>query len=346
MSDMPNHKLAKKSAPYRYKNRFFNHPAECKQVVPSNAWQILSDAVYNRAKFARQKFDHWWEQYNVVLRSIEPRVTWIGHASFLIQIGNLNILTDPIFGNLPFYPRILRPGIAMNELPPIDIVLISHNHLDHMDANSLLALKKHQGVSILVPWGDKAWFDARGFERVHEHIWWDQFVSDGHDLSFTFLPAKHWSQRSVFDRNQSLWGSWMIEYQGYKIYFAGDTAYGDHFNQIGAEFTDLDLALMPIAPCEPNEHMRRAHVNAQEAGQGFLDLGARDFIPMHWGTYYFGEDTFEGPIQRLKQWWEQKKDFLKDQQLHILRCGQYGQFQLTLPDIAPIEQPTIQESHF
>jgi L-ascorbate metabolism protein UlaG (beta-lactamase superfamily) len=266
-----------------------------------------------------------FQSFNQVNEQV--RVTWIGHSSFLIELHQLTILTDPVFYDLSLiFKRIMPAGIAHNFLPPIDVVLISHNHRDHMDEKSLLLLKKlNPYLKVLVPQGDKKWFDQRGFVDVQECMWWDEIKIKKQEksYSFIFLPAVHWSQRGLFDRNKSLWGSWMIQADSplINLYFAGDTAYGKHFKAIGNEFPFIDVALMPIGPCEPHEWMRFSHVNAEQAGQGFLDLGAQQFIPMHWGTFHFGTDQVFRPVERLQSWWE-KSVVVPSYQLHCLKIGQ------------------------
>ena len=303
-----------------------------------------------RSFFTRKKYDadavKEWLHYGAPIPvSDVPRITWLGHATFLIQIGGINILTDPIFGGLSFlFPRILPSTVALDNLPRIDVILISHNHRDHMDRDSLLALKKNnKDMQILVPWGDKAWFDARNFTQVTEYMWWQEHtvrsqVMRNSVVNFTFLPAWHWSQRGLFDKNKSLWGSWMIECNGHQIYFAGDTAYSPHFAAIARKFTAIDVALMPIGPCEPRPWMRRSHVDAHEACQAFIDLGAQHFIPMHWGTFAFGEDHFGLPIERLKDAWSIRSE-LDSKQLHMPKVGQ----ELMFEDVAVAQMPKIDQ---
>lgn len=258
-------------------------------------------------------------------RSEQPKVTWLGHSTFLIQIGGKNILTDPIFGSLSFVFRRLVPAvIKVADLPPIDYVLISHNHFDHMDSSSLKAIKKRfPSAHMLVPMGDKEWFDRHDFKYATEHLWWeetvDQFVKD---LKFTFLPANHWSQRTLFDKNKSLWGSWMIQLGSFKIYFAGDTSWGKHFEQIGQEFDSIDIACMPIGPGEPREWMKDSHINAREAVKAFINLRAKMFIPMHWGTYHLGFDEFFTPLKLLQKSWTEFKMKLKNKQLRFVKFGE------------------------
>lgn len=257
-------------------------------------------------------------------RSDEPLVTWLGHSTFLIQVAGKNILTDPIFGSLSFIFRRLVPSVVtIQDLPPIDYVLISHNHFDHMDSSSLNALRaRFPHMRVLVPMGDKEWFDRHLFQNVSEHMWWDKIVDETKsDLKFTFLPANHWSQRTLFDKNRSLWGSWMVQISGFTLYFAGDTSWGSHFEQIGREFKNIDVALMPVGPGEPREWMKASHINAREAVQAFIKLKARKFIPMHWGTFHLGFDEFYAPITMLKQSWHELRTELKGQQLHIMQFG-------------------------
>ncbi len=269
-----------------------------------------------------------WVAYDIPFeKSSEPVVWWIGHASFLIQIAGINVLIDPIFGRASFlFKRLLPPGVPLHVLPAIDVILISHNHWDHMDYASLKAVA-HSKPRILVPHGDKRWLDKHGFANTTEHMWWDQVVvgadqdSTG-SVRFTFLPSVHWSGRGLFDKNRSLWGSWMIEANGHCIYFAGDTAYSDHFSAIVHEFPSIDIALMPIGPCEPRGWMQRTHLSAEQSTQAFIDLQAQHFIPMHWGTFSFGTDHFLEPINRLQDAWEKMQGQLSERKLHMIKVGQ------------------------
>ena len=258
-------------------------------------------------------------------RSAKPVITWLGHSTFLIQVGNKNFLTDPIFGSLSFiFPRLMPLPLTVEQLPPIDYVLISHNHFDHMDHASLIALKdRFPLMQVLVPMGDKAWFDRHLFKNVSEHIWWDEFV-DGQDpaIKCTFLPANHWSQRTLFDKNRSLWGSWMIQVDAFTLYFAGDTSWGVHFEQIGNAFESIDIALMPIAPGEPRSWMKDSHINAAEAVLAFQQLKAKMFIPMHWGTFHLGFDEFFGPLKLVRSTWRSLAKQLSHAELMVLKCGQ------------------------
>jgi len=302
--------------------RFYHRYHEPRQYVILPSMLMYMRSFLRRLFHKHDQSDQWLYRGISLNHNKFPRVTWIGHATFLIQFGSINILTDPIFGDATFlFRRIVAPRLSLEGLPPIDYVLISHNHRDHMDSSTLINIKRmYPEVKILVPYGDKYWFTYRGIEHVSEYFWWDQYDDQG--IKFTFLPARHWSGRGWHDRNKSLWGSWMIEYLGKTIYFAGDTAYWKHFSCIRHYFNSIDVALMPIGPSEPFAYMRKSHLNADLAVKAFMDLGARHFVPMHWGTFYFGTDQFSTSIDRLHQAWKQHTLRLKYKMLHILKFGE------------------------
>lgn len=297
--------------PFTKKNRFYNH---CDDKPESFLFQTVPSfisSLYGRKKRQPENKNEWFVHQDPIKASIEPIITWIGHATFLIQIGGINILTDPIFGDASiFFPRIFAPGIQVDRLPPIDFVILSHNHRDHCDISSLSALKKlNPSLTILVPYGDKKWLEKKGLAAVVEHEWWNTHERSSPDGAcvFTFLPAHHWSAQGIFDRNKSLWGSWMVSFKGYHLYFAGDSAYAGHYHQIANHFPLINTVLMPIAPELPHPWMRKSHLDAAQAVQAFIDLKAHQFIPMHWGTFPFGLDTFTGPLERLKLAWSTHK---------------------------------------
>ncbi len=303
--------------PLKKNNRFYNAipDHEPESVIFGTIPSLLKTFLKSFSRKKAQPAD-WLSPQQIPFRSKELSITWIGHATFLIQVADLNILTDPVFGEVSsFFPRILAPGVHLDTLPSIDYVLISHNHWDHMDAASLTALKeRHPGMQVLVPQGDKQWFAKRNFV-AHEYSWWESHQVEA--AQFSFLPAVHWSGRGLFDTNRSLWGSWMIRAGQRSIYFAGDTAYGTHFKQIAHEYNEIDVALMPIGPCEPKEWMLRTHMNVERSLQAFQDLGANHFLPMHWGTFPFGHDHFDEPISLLKK--EKSKN--KSGVIHSIKAG-------------------------
>ncbi len=312
--------------PHQQRGRYFNVSGESllarfRELVKTTV-KLLGHNVKNPEKHNKIAANKAWHNVlEIQERSSDLRITWLGHASFLIQLNNQNILSDPVFHEISrLTPRYVDPIINICEqLPSIDVVILSHNHPDHMNEPSLRALKdkvKHW----LVPMGDKQWFVKRGFSGVREMLWWETVTLGG--VTYTFLPAHHWSGRFCFDTNKSLWGSWMVQAYEHNVYFAGDTAYSKHFEIIASHFTKIDYVLMPIGPNEPHS-MREAHVSTEEAVQGFVDLNATHFIPMHWGTFKFGADTFVSPLERLHKAWDDRQQHLSGKKLSVLKHGQH-----------------------
>lgn len=262
--------------------------------------------------------------------SKQLKITWTGHSMFLIQINDFNILTDPIMHDVMVGPLVLTKrgmaaGIRFEDLPRIDAILISHDHSDHMDTNTLTALNEKYKPMILVPTGNGHHVKAMGFadERIIERNWWEDYTlqQDDRSMTITCLPAFHWSARfSLSSYREALWSGWMISADNKNIYFAGDTAYGPHFKQIAQKFPSIDVALMPIGPTHEGENKHKhSHVDAPEAVQAFIDLGARIFIPMHYGTFFIGKETVEHPVRRLYESWQQAQ--LDQSALLFARCG-------------------------
>jgi len=328
-------KLLSKLMPHRKGTLFFNEKGESFDNVFGHTALMFLHLIKNYSSRKPKNKEKWIETSIPATRSQELVLTWIGHASFLIQVDNVNILVDPTFySSSCFFPRIMPPGITQDNLPPIDFVLLSHNHRDHMDRKSLRdIINKNPRAQIMVPMGDRKWFGRYGYslDLVSEFNWWESINLP--NIKFTFLPAYHWSQRWIFDRNKSLWGSWMIEVGGQTIYFGGDTANWKHFEQIAQEFPRIDVALMPVGPCEPRNWMEKAHLSPEQAGKAFLTLNAQHFIPMHWGTFFFGIDYYEQPIERLLQWWKSNESLLGTKQLHINKMGKQFKPQSNIFDL-------------
>ena len=237
----------------------------------------------------------------------EISITWIGHVTFLYQVGGLNILTDPHFSPraspFPFAgpKRRLPPPLALRDLPHIDLVVVSHSHYDHLDRPSVVALNRQAGGPplYLVPLGLKPWFADRGITRVEESDWWQTRQALG--LSVTLVPVQHWSSRTPFDRNRTLWGGWLIDHPRFRFFFAGDTGYSADFLHIGERFPGIDLAALPIGAYEPRWFMKYAHVNPEEAVRIHQDLGAKQSVAMHWGTFNLTDEPIDEPPKHLAE---------------------------------------------
>lgn len=231
----------------------------------------------------------------------QTAVTWIGHATYAVQIGGRVVLTDPVWSRrLPgVRSRVTPPGLAWGALPKIDAVVISHNHYDHLDAPTIRRLPRD--TPLFVPGMLGWWFRRRGFRAVTELDWWESANIDG--LTFDFVPAHHWSRRSMLDTCKSLWGGWILTHAGTKVYFAGDTGYGHWFEQIAARHPNIDLALMPVGAYEPSWFMRPMHLNPTEAVRAAQDLGAKRMGTMHWGTFILSAEPLLAPIEEAVQAW-------------------------------------------
>ncbi|MFD1577525.1 MBL fold metallo-hydrolase [Ramlibacter ginsenosidimutans] len=241
-----------------------------------------------------------------------PSATWIGHATVLVQCGGLNVLTDPVFSEraspVPFAGpvRAQPPGISMADLPAIDVVVISHNHYDHLDLNSVRELnaRSHGHTLFLVPLGLKAWFARQGITNVIELDWWDRHRVAG--VEFELVPVQHWSARGLDDRNQTLWGGWAVFAPDLRWYFSGDTGYSRLFTQtrerLASHLRDgylFDVALLAIGAYEPRWFMSAQHMNPAEAVQAHKDLAARRSIGIHWGTFALTDEALDQPPRDL-----------------------------------------------
>lgn len=243
----------------------------------------------------------------------QPAVTWIGHATVLAQFGGLNLLTDPIFSEraspVAFAgPRREQPpGVALQDLPAIGAVLVSHNHYDHLDLPSCRALAAQPGGSPLfvVPLGLADWFRRRGLDRVVELDWWQSHTLAG--VEIVLVPAQHWSARGLNDRMKTLWGGFAVFAPDCQLFFAGDTGYSRDFSRIRERFAarqaggGFDIALIPIGAYEPRWFMAEQHVNVEEALKIHADLGARRTLGVHWGTFELTDEPLDEPPRQLVQ---------------------------------------------
>jgi len=228
------------------------------------------------------------------LESGEVALTWIGHASFLVQFNDLNALIDPNFANWLFLlKRVKHAGLKLADLPPIDLVLLTHAHFDHFHKPTLRKLPAPK-IGIM-PWGMGELARGLGFERIIELKWWESF-SHG-DWKVTLTPCKHWGARMLHDHHRG-YGGFVLEHQGRRIYHAGDSAYFDGFKEIGARCRP-EIALLPIGAYFP-ESFRNVHMGPDEAVQVFKDLRARWLVPMHYGSFKLSFEEMDEPPRWLK----------------------------------------------
>jgi N-acyl-phosphatidylethanolamine-hydrolysing phospholipase D len=235
-------------------------------------------------------------------------LTWIGHATLLLQMKGKNILTDPQFSERASPVqwagpgRVVPPGIAMENLPDIDIVIISHDHYDSLDTNTVRKLYSRAGgdnTIFFVPLGLREWFLKLGINNVIEMDWWEEQELDG--LRVIATPMQHWGKRSPFSRNEHLWASWVIIADDFRFYFGGDTGYSPHFRETGDRFGPFDLAALPIGAYEPRWFMRDHHINPEEAVQAHTELRSKKSVAMHWGTFMLTDEPLDEPPVRLKK---------------------------------------------
>ena len=231
-------------------------------------------------------------------------LTWIGHATFLVQLGGASALIDPVMSPkiAGFIPRNVAPGLAWQALPKIDFVLVTHNHRDHMDAPTLARLGPDPVY--VVPQGLGEWFRRAGLPRVLEMAWWQEEEVAG--IKVGFVPAEHWSRRGLFDINSTWWGGYVLERGGLRVYHSGDTAWFEGFGLIGERCGPIDAAMLPIGAYAPRWFMRRQHMDPADAVRAFRALGARRFVAMHWGTFKLTDEDLLEPPQLLHEVWQRE----------------------------------------
>lgn len=235
-------------------------------------------------------------------RHSEPTVTWVGHATVLVQMDHRTFLTDPIWSEKPFPvsfvgpKRFVPPALALEALPPIDFVLISHNHYDHLDVPTLRWLAA-AGTRFLVPLGDGGWLRAAGIAPVDELDWWEHREVAGLDVHC--VPAQHWSGRRLTDDCRSLWSGWVVTGPTRRFYFAGDSGYFPGFREIGERLGPFGLAALPIGAYDPPRMMRPVHLDPEEALQAGLDVGAERMLGIHYGTFDLTDEPLDEAPRRF-----------------------------------------------
>ena len=252
-------------------------------------------------------------------------IGWIGHATFLIKLGNTTIITDPVFsknaGPLIFGPkRYTEPALNLNELPKIDLFLLTHNHYDHQDMGTIRKFP-YKDTKVFTALKLGKYFTKHHFKNVQELDWYQEVKFN--DLKITFLPAVHWSKRSLTDTNKTLWGSFLIEYDGKKIFFACDTGYGNIYKKIGKEFGPIDLTMINIGAYDFRPMFEKSiyHTSPEEALQAAQDLKSKKVLGTHWGTFVLSLEPIMEPPKRFKDNAE-KFGFKRDDAL-IFKIGEF-----------------------
>jgi len=232
-------------------------------------------------------------------------VTFIGHSTFLIQTSAGNILTDPMYSrragplNILGPRRVRQPAVPFDSLPPISMVLLSHNHYDHCDRHTLSKLAERFDPAVVTPLGNGALVRSSGMRRVEELDWWQEAKTS--TLPVVLTPAQHFSARGPLDRNRALWGGFMLTAGSARIFFAGDTAYARLFRDVRQRLGPIDLALLPIGAYEPRWFMQAVHMNPAEAVQAHLDLEASESVGMHFGTFQLTTEGIDEPLRALEE---------------------------------------------
>ncbi|MBU0484654.1 MAG: MBL fold metallo-hydrolase [Proteobacteria bacterium] len=314
--------------PHHTKNGFKNvHHYE-----PTTFWDFLKWRLGN----TRQK-EQATELYNFQMAENDPAflrqnrtrntATWIGHATLLLQLNGKNILTDPIFADRASPVqwagprRVMPPGLTLADLPAIDFVLISHDHYDALDQNSVLSLRARPDgdkTKFFVPLGLKKWFTNHEISNVVELDWWEQ--ADEPEITITAVPVQHWSKRSLFTKNKTLWAGWAMNSSGFNFFFAGDSGYTPHFKEIGERLGPFDLAAIPIGAYSPQWFMGKHHITPEEAMQVHEDIKSRQSIAIHWGTFTLTDERLDEPPKRLSRIREDKN--LPPEEFIVLKHGQ------------------------
>ena len=297
MKDTPYHHLA---------GGTFRNPEGSPERDPNIKWSMSKWNKEKKKIKINIPSDHVVDKEEV-LKNLEKYknddyVAWIGHATFLIKLGNTTIITDPLFsknaGPLIFGPkRYVDPAINLKELPEVNLFLLTHNHYDHLDYKTIKNFP-YKKAKVLTPLKLGKYFTRNGFSEVQEMDWYDQ--TEVNDLKITLMPAVHWSKRTLTDTNKTLWGSFLIEYKNKKIFFACDTGYGNIYKDLGNRYGPIDLTFVNIGAYDFRPMFEKSiyHANPEEALNIGQDLKSKKVLGMHWGTVILSlEDPFEPPIR-------------------------------------------------
>ena len=296
-----------KDAPYHHlANGTFRNPEGSPERDPNIKWSMSKWNKEKKKIKINIPLNHIVSKEEVLknLKALndDDYVAWIGHATFLIKLGNTTIITDPLFsknvGPLIFGPkRYVDPAIALKDIPEINLYLLTHNHYDHLDYRTIKKFP-YKKTKVLTPLKLGKYFTKNGFVNVEEMDWYDQVQVN--DLKVTLLPAVHWSKRTLTDTNKTLWGNFLIKYKDKKIFFACDTGYGNIYKELGNKYGPIDLTFINIGAYDFRPMFEKSiyHANPEEALNIGQDLKSKKVLGMHWGTLILSlEDPFEPPVR-------------------------------------------------
>ncbi len=283
-----------------YKGRYISDES---RVMPS--WKTFFKWMFS---FNEQRSEKRRDEYRLPLikgneffHQTDNQLLWLGHATFLIRLQGTTIITDPCLRNLPFKKRKVGLPFKTEEITGLDFILLSHAHRDHLDLPTLkILVKNNPGVRILAGLGTSGLLPKAWHAQTEEAGWYQIFNNTG-SLRIVYLPAQHWNRRFLFDLDQQLWGSFLIESDKTSIFFAGDTAFGQHFDKIRFLTKQIDHCIIPIGSYKPAFMMRGLHLNPKEAILAFKMLNGKNFIPMHYGTYDLSDEPLGEPLRMVAE---------------------------------------------
>lgn len=289
--------------PVDQKGRFVNveHPF-LPSVIDLLKWQLSGNPQAEEKKNDRQRLEVF--DPTEFLQSEKEGILWLGHAGFFVRLGGKSILLDPVFGDPPFIDPYLDVPSPLDKIRHVDYVLISHDHRDHTDEESIKQIaRKFPNAEFLVGLRMdeliKDWIN--GSNRVQTAGWYQRFSIPDDNLKIYFLPVRHWSRRGLFDTNERLWGGFVIESGETSIYFSGDSGFGSHYKEVGELFPDIDYFLIGIGAYKPRWFMKPNHNTPEEAFQAFVDAGAKYLVPMHFGRFEMSDEPPSEPLRLLKE---------------------------------------------
>ena len=293
------------SAPHHVPGGFRNPNPEFKPPDAWTRWTFLAGRLWVSLVAPRTFHMPSVANDGAVLRAgtANPSVTWIGHATLLVQVDGMNVLTDPHWGSRASPVswagprRLAPPGVAFEDLPRIDVVLISHDHFDHLNLPTVKRLAAAHDPLFLVPLGLKGWLADNGIHRAEELDWWQARVYRG--VRFVCVPAQHFSQRTPWDRDRRLWASWAVLAGDRRFYFGGDTGYFGGFKEAGERLGPFDLVAIAIGAYRPATMMRFVHTTPEQAVQASEDLRSQVLLGIHWGTFDLADEPLDEPPRRM-----------------------------------------------